>query len=255
MRRRLGARFLRTAMVAGLCFAVGGNGMARTALDRCTEDAILVFDGSGSMAEMGYNGLDLPRIMEAREALRESLPEITPFRRVGLVVYGPGRDEPCLNVKLRLPPTPDAAGLIISEVDQLDPGGQTPLTRAVEDAAHALSFRDRPGTIVLITDGKENCGGATCQLAAQLAADGLDLTVHVIGFKVRDRQFNWQSQKGVDQQHGKTIARCLADRTGGKYVSTESIGELVQALQETLACPMVGQSAPPEPPVAIRSTV
>lgn len=243
---RAAKRLLKLALALTLSTSLAGSGVAKTPLDSCTEDAMLVFDGSGSMAEMGYNGLNQPRILDARQALRQSLPEITPFRRVGLIIYGPGKNDACSNIDLRLPPTPDAAGRIISEVDSLKPSGQTPLTRSVRDAAETLNYRSRPGTIVLVTDGKENCGGATCQLAAELAADATDLTVHVIGFKVRDRQFNWQSQKGVSQEHGKTIARCLADRTGGKYVSTESTSELVRALQETLACPVVGrlQSAP-----------
>ena len=235
--KRLSKILLAGALATGLA----APSFAQNLPDDCTEDAMLVFDGSGSMAEMGYNGLDQPRIFDARQALRRSLPEITPFRRVGLIIYGPGKNDACSNIDLRLPPMHDAAGRIIAEIDNLKPGGQTPLTRAVRDAAEALYYRSKPGTIVLVTDGKENCGGATCQMAAELAAYATDLTVHVIGFKVRDQQFNWQSQKGVSQQHGKTIARCLADRTGGKYVSTESIHELVVALQETLACPVVGK--------------
>ncbi|MGI9353850.1 MAG: vWA domain-containing protein [Rhizobiaceae bacterium] len=234
-------RLLKTLFTGALATCIATPLAAQQLPENCTEDAMLVFDGSGSMAEMGYNGLDQPRIFDARQALRRSLPEITPFRRIGLIIYGPGKSDACSNVELRLPPTADAAGLIIAEVESLKPGGQTPLTQAVRDAAETLNYRQKSGTIVLVTDGKENCGGATCQLAAELAAGAADLTVHVIGFKVRDRQFNWQSQKGVSQEHGKTIARCLADRTGGKYVSTESTRELVVALQETLACPFVGR--------------
>jgi len=238
---RIAKGVLKMGLALAVSTSLAGSAVAKTPLDNCTEDAMLVFDGSGSMAEMGYNGLDQPRILDARKAMRQSLPEITPFRHIGLIIYGPGKNDACSNIELRLPPTPDAAEQILAEVDNLKPSGQTPLTRSVRDAAETLNYRQKPGTIVLVTDGKENCGGATCQLAAELAADAADLTVHVIGFKVRDRQFNWQSQKDVDQQHGKTIARCLADRTGGKYISTESTGELVRALQETLACPVVGR--------------
>ncbi len=235
-------RLLKTFLTGFLATAIAMPSIAQNLPDNCTEDAMLVFDGSGSMAEMGFNGLDQPRINDARQALRRSLPEITPFRKVGLIIYGPGRYEACDNVELRLPPTADSAGRIIAEIDNLRPDGQTPLTRAVRDAAETLNYRKKSGTIVLVTDGKENCGGATCQLAAEMAADAADLTVHVVGFRVRDRQFNWQSQKDVDQTHGKTVARCLADITGGKYVSTETISELVLALQETLACPFIGQT-------------
>ena len=58
------------------------------ATDNCLEDAMIVFDGSGSMAEMGFNLLDEPRIHEARRAIREAIPQIAPVRRLGLIVYG-----------------------------------------------------------------------------------------------------------------------------------------------------------------------
>jgi Ca-activated chloride channel family protein len=39
------------------------------------------------------------------------------------------------------------------------------------------------------------------------------------------------------------VARCLADRTGGQYLSTENTDELVAALKQTLGCPIYGQKA------------
>ena len=58
----------------------------------CTEDAVIVFDASGSMS--GNQTLGIPnsraRIDEARAALAQVVPNATKFRRVGLVTYGPG---------------------------------------------------------------------------------------------------------------------------------------------------------------------
>lgn len=214
------------ALIPGLAFA------------DCTEDAMLVFDASGSMAEMGYNGLDAPRINDARNALRDVLPKVTPLRRIGLIVYGPGGGPGCSHVEMRLPPTQDAADRIIAEIDGLIPDGNTALTRAVRQAAEALEYRDRPGTIVLVTDGKETCGGATCQLASDLAAEAAQLTVHVIGFRVRGDFFNWEGGD-ANSEVGTipTVAQCLAEQTGGLYVSTETTQELVTALRKTLGCP------------------
>lgn len=201
----------------------------------CNDDAMLVFDASGSMAEMGYNGLDLPRIVEARDALRQALPEITPFRRMGLVIYGPGSGDGCSNIDVRFVPAPNAAASIIGAVEQVVPDGDTPLTDAVRGAAEVLA--GRPGDIVLVTDGRETCGGAPCQLATGLVGTGV--TVHVIGFRVRGSSFEWQSVEGFDVRNHQTVARCLADRTGGEYVPAESTDDLVRALREILACPIV----------------
>lgn len=224
---------------------------AQSVMDKCSQDAMLVFDGSTSMAELGViNGLERPRIEEARQALRQVMPQITPFRRVGLIVYGPGNDARCRNIDLRLRPTTDAANLIIAEVDNLMPDGNTPLTRAVRDAAEVLNYREKPGTVVLITDGKENCGGETCDMAAEFAQRSAGLTVHVIGFQVRDQKFSWNTSNWAlkeDVKHGKVVARCLADETGGKFVSTETVDELMSALRETMGCPLFGRVEDPDP--------
>ena len=202
---------------------------------------MLVFDASGSMASMGYNGLDQPRIVDARTAMREALPGITPFRRVGLITYGPGSGDACANIELRLPPTPNAAAAIISEIDQIQPAGDTPLTEAVLAAAETLMYREKPGTVVLVTDGKETCDGATCAVAQELFSDGVALTVHVIGFKVRADFFQWQGTETDGGGPVETAAACLSERTGGQYFAAESIEDLVRALQETLGCPILSR--------------
>jgi Mg-chelatase subunit ChlD len=125
----------------------------------CTEDAMIVFDASGSMS--GNQVLGIPnsraRIDEVRAALAQVLPTAAAHRRVGLITYGPGPYNQC-NVKLDLKPTPDAAKLIMSAVNALVPAGKTPLTSGVEQAAEALDYRRKPGVIVVVTDGEETCG-------------------------------------------------------------------------------------------------
>src|SRR3990170_7281325 len=102
----------------------------------CNDDAMIVFDASGSMS--GNQTLGIPnsraRIDEVRSALAKVLPSATKFRRVGLITYGPGPYNQC-NVKLDLKPMPDAAKKIMSAVNALIPAGKTPLTSAVEQAA------------------------------------------------------------------------------------------------------------------------
>ena len=92
----------------------------------CTEDAVVVFDASGSMSGNQTLGIpnSRPRIDEARSALAKVLPNATRFRRVGLVTYGPGPYNQC-NVKLDLKPMPNAAAPIMSVVNSLVPAGRT----------------------------------------------------------------------------------------------------------------------------------
>jgi Ca-activated chloride channel family protein len=207
----------------------------------CSDDAMIVFDGSGSMAEMGFNHIDEPRIFEARRALRQVMPQIEMFRRIGLIVYGPAlpnRPNACAGVDLRFAPRHNAAVPVVSALEALQPEGNTALTEAVALAAQTLDYTRKAGTIVLVTDGKETCGGSPCALASKLAARGMDLTVHVIGFKVRGEHFGWSSQAQSDYTNSVSIASCLASQTGGEYVSAETVSELIGALTRTLGCPL-----------------
>ncbi|MDA7424101.1 vWA domain-containing protein [Thalassococcus lentus] len=211
-----------------------------TAQTSCTEDAMIVFDGSGSMAEIGFNLIGTPRISEAREAMRQVMPEISNLRRLGLIIYGPGGDKTCENIDLRFGPKAGAGPQILRDVESLQPAGGTPLTLSVQIAAEALQYRSQPGTIVLVTDGDETCGGAPCELAAQFAANSAGLVVHVIGYKVRGDHFSWGGSDDTDYSDSTSVARCLAEQTGGLYVGAETIEDLIGALRVTLGCTVLG---------------
>ncbi len=203
----------------------------------CTADAIVVFDGSASMAKTGPGTGDQTRIVLAREAMRRAMPEIELYRNLGLVIYGPGgQGKSCNNVDPRFPPIPDAAERIIGAVDALEPDGNTPLTAAVQSAAEALNYTEQPGVVVLVTDGRETCGGSPCGLGAELAAKAADLTVHVIGFQLQPDSKGHPSFRPSNKIYK---ADCLAEQTGGRTVTTETVDELVAALRETLSCPVV----------------
>ena len=137
----------------------------------CNEDAMIVFDASGSMSGTVGLGIATPvtRIDEARAALGTVLPTATKFRRVGLITYGPGPYQQC-NVRLDLKPTPDAAAPIMAVVNSLTPAGRTPLTSGVEQAAEVLDYKHKPGVVVVVTDGEETCGGSPCDLGKKLHA-------------------------------------------------------------------------------------
>lgn len=204
----------------------------------CTEDAMIVFDASGSMAGNMNQGIatTIPRIGEVRSALATVLPTVTRLRRVGLITYGPGPYQQC-NVELKLRPTPNAAYIIMRDVNALTPAGKTPLTAAVEQAAEVLDYRAKPGLIVVLTDGEETCGGSPCDLGKQLHAEAMQLTVHIIGFRMKD--FSWTGEQSI------LDAKCLADENGGLYISAESKQDLIDALEKTLGCPMLSQRVLP----------
>jgi len=224
--------------VALLVAAVGvapSSAADRSERNPCTEDAMIVFDASGSMAGNVNQGIatTTPRIDEVRGALETVLPTVTRARRVGLITYGPGPYQQC-NVDLKLKPTDNAAARIMQEVNALSPAGKTPLTAAVRNAAEVLDYRHKPGVIVVLTDGEETCGGSPCDLGKELHASAVNLTVHIIGYRMKD--FSWTGEQSI------LDAKCLAEENGGLYIGTESKQDLIEALQKTLGCPMLSEN-------------
>jgi len=219
-------------------FAVQDKSSKHLALSdtNCTDDAILVFDGSSSMANAGYLE-KTPRIFEARKAMRKVLPQVTNFRKLGLIIFGPGSQQSCQNVDYRLMPALGNASKIISELEKMRPSGKTPITQAVQDAASVLEYRTQPAVVVLVTDGDETCGGDPCRLAMDLLKEAKAITIHVIGFKARYKHYEFPFDKSEMRVHTK--AQCLAQSTGGKFFSAETTEELEAALKETLGCPLL----------------
>jgi Ca-activated chloride channel family protein len=207
-----------------LCLALTAlPGPMPQAATGCATDAMLVFDGSGSMAEVGHDPTAATRINDARAALRRVMPEIAPYRRIGLLTYGAGGTHPCSGITRHFDPMPDAGAAVVA-------------------------YHTQPGIVVLVTDGNETCGGTPCALGKALAAEARDLTVHVIGFRVVHDPFSWNSPEAQGYD-GQTVAKCLADATGGLFVSTETVDELATALRETLGCPLIGGLRADAPPL------
>jgi Ca-activated chloride channel family protein len=232
-----------SALFALLAFSSQGAMAEDKSKDQiCNEDAMLIFDASGSMAGTDKLGVSTPipitRIDKVRSALEQVLPSVTRFRRVGLITYGPGPYQQC-NVRLNLKPAPNAAAAIMSEVSGISPAGKTPLSEAVQKAADVLDYRNKPGVIVVLTDGEETCGGKPCDLGKQLHDEAMQLTVHVIGYAVKD--YSWTGGQSI------LDAKCLAEANGGLFITADSEQDLVEALEKTLGCPMLSQSSAPAP--------
>jgi len=203
----------------------------------CTRDAMLVFDGSGSMATLAAEAPFARRIDDAREALQRSLPRVVPFRRVGLVVYGPGPLGPCDNVSVRMTPTHDADLAILGAVSGVEPAGDTPMAQGIDAAVDVLSASGG-GDVVVITDGRQTCGDP-CAKATAYAAQGI--VVHVIGFKIDENFERWPGYYAESGGLKREPSRCLSDATDGLFVITNTVDELTDALQETLGCAVVGR--------------
>ena len=159
------------ALTAVLTCSLPASGAEEKKPSPCTEDAMIVFDASGSMS--GNQTLGIPnsraRIDEVRSALAQVLPTATKNSAGRSHHLRPG---PVQSVQRQARPQADARrrpAMIMNAVNALVPAGKTPLTSAVEQAAEVLNYRAKPGVIVVVTDGEETCGRSPCD-AGQAAA-------------------------------------------------------------------------------------
>lgn len=184
---------------------------------------VVVTDFSGSMNEKDADSKGTTRIAAAKTAVKGLLAETPKDSRLGLVVYG-ARNDSCDDIQtLNKVGAFDAAALG-KQVDGLQAKGNTPIGPALKHAAKELEGIEGPKSMVLVSDGEPNCEPPpACDVAKELAGQGIDLTVHTIGFKISGNA------------KAKETLRCIAEATGGSYTDVDDAGSLQEAMkQETL---------------------
>lgn len=232
---RAPGRLPRIAGLASLilaCFAMPltSNGQQASASD---EPVVLVLDGSNSM----WGQIDgQTKISLARSAFGDILSRIEANRPVGLIAYGHRKASDCGDIEVISAPGTGNRDLMAAAVDAITPRGRTPITQALGTAARTLD--NRKGSIVLVSDGIETCGGDPCALAAQLKADNLDLVAHVIGVDIQ-------------KPEEKAALSCIADATGGTYYDVIKSADLGLALERTTQTPATPVASPDPELVAL----
>lgn len=192
-------------------------------------DTIIVVDASGSM----WGQVDgVPKIEIARAVFADLLGDWPAERQLGVIAYGHRRKGDCSDIERIIDVGPLDSGEALERINALKPKGRTPLTAAVEQAAEALRYQDVPATVILLTDGIETCERDPCKLAAALEQAGVGFTAHVVGFDVAAK----------DQPK---IA-CIAENTGGLFVSADTAVQLGQAMRTVTVAP----EPEPEPTTA-----
>lgn len=194
---------------------------------------ILVLDASGSM----WGQIDgAAKITIAQDVMGDLLGSLPENQELGLTAYGHRTEGDCTDIETLVSPGIGTRDAISDAVNAIKPRGKTPMTDAVVAAAEALRYTDQPATVILVSDGIETCHPDPCAAARVLEETGVDFTAHVVGFDVSDPEAIKQMQ-------------CLADETGGRFLSASDASELGTALTEVVVAPE------PEPePVAVTVT-
>lgn len=187
-----------------------------------SEALLLIVDYSGSMKEP--DGTGSSRIDSAEQALRTIVQALPEQLDVGMRAYGhrvPSADKAaaCQDTELVVPVGPLDRQLLLSTIDRLQPLGETPIGLSLQQAAADLPD-DVPGTVILVSDGEDECfpdlGPEPCEVTKALVAQGVDLRLETIGLQVEPA--------GAEQ------LRCMAEAGGGEFTSVEDAGLLADAI-------------------------
>ncbi|MBC7285336.1 VWA domain-containing protein [Hoeflea sp.] len=219
--------------LAGLLVALAPTLAPSAAVAQAEDNAqkvILVLDASGSM----WGQIDgEAKITIARRAIDDLLDTLPASTQLGLTVYGHREKGNCDDIETLVVPGAQPRSAIRQAIAAISPKGKTPLSKAVLLAAEALKYEENKATVILLSDGIETCNYDPCTLGAQLEADGVDFTAHVIGFDVAEPAARAQLQ-------------CLAANTGGRFLTADTANELAAALQEVSVAPAPEQIPAPE---------
>ena len=190
------------------------TGVTRAQEKPAGAQTIIVLDASGSM----WGQIDgKAKIDIAKEVIEELLKTLDPKLELGLMAYGHRRKGDCADIELMIPPGEVDRAKFLEIVQSISPKGKTPLTDSVEAAAKYLQYETNPGSVILVSDGIENCDRDPCALAKILKEKGIAFKAHVVAFDLTEKD-------------AKTI-RCLADETGGQFLPAQDAGTLKDALQ------------------------
>jgi len=208
---------------------IGGASIATTA--QADENVMIVFDGSNSM----WGQIDgVAKIEIARDVMENLLGGWADDRNVGLMAYGHRTRGDCTDIETLIAPAAGTRADILNRIGAITPTGKTPLTDAVEQAARAMSYQDTPATVILISDGLESCERDPCALAEALEKGGVGFTAHVVGF-------------GLGGDADTASLSCIAEKTGGEFLSAADADELGAALTAVGTAVAAAPAPAPEP--------
>ncbi|MCW2799590.1 MAG: hypothetical protein JWQ70_1062 [Aeromicrobium sp.] len=180
---------------------------------------VLVLDGSGSMKES--SGTGGTRMDAAKKGLRSVIDQLPADSKVGLRVYGSTISDgkgSCTDTQLLAPVATVDKDKLKSGVDKLKPLGNTPIAYSLRQAYKDLPSSG-PRSIVLVSDGEENCGGNPCKVARELRKKGANFYIDVVGLQV--------------DASSRNQLTCIASSGGGTYYDVSKLSDLSSTLTRT----------------------
>ncbi|MCG7258125.1 MULTISPECIES: VWA domain-containing protein [unclassified Corynebacterium] len=184
----------------------------------------VVLDASDSMAEKD-TGDGGTRMDAAKKAANETINTLADSAQTAVIAYGSeesnapdNREKGCQDITTLASLGNNKPEDLEDKINELEPKGYTPIGNAIKQAAEELGDNGTRN-IILVSDGIDTCAPPpVCDVAEDIAGDGIDLAIHTVGFKVDDK-----AQKELE---------CISDVSGGTYTSADDTEALTEALTD-----------------------
>jgi Ca-activated chloride channel family protein len=146
---------------------------------------LFIFDASQSMLGRWQSGRKIDIAKRLLSNMVDSLKGIENLE-IGLRVYGHQKGYPpqdCNDTKLEINfiPAHMAADRMKAKLSMIRARGTTPIARSLEEGAKDFPSGDARNIVILITDGKEECGMDPCAVSRLYQRKGIILKPFVIG--------------------------------------------------------------------------
>ncbi len=143
--------------------AAAALGLSFATSAQAQNNLMVIFDASGSMKRSA--GAET-RIVAAKRIVSETLATMPPSVRTGLLTFGHRRAKDCTDIEVVSPIGADELRTQARMVQGFDALGETPIAAALDRAGQSMkAFNGQSNSIVLVTDGIEECRGDPCAAA------------------------------------------------------------------------------------------
>ncbi len=185
------------------------------------EEVLLILDFSKSMNEpLG----DTKRYILLIDTINSILRQIPKTTKIGMRIFGLGSTVDlktfnsnkqryeifCTASKLIIPINSNNNSLISDKLSQAQPRGATPIYYSLKQAIEGSDFNsvNSKKRIILVTDGRENCGGDPCMYIKSVMQKRKDITIDVIGITLNKNDYSQLS--------------CISDSAKGNFYTVDN---------------------------------
>lgn len=204
----------------------------------------LVLDASGSMKRKAGAGSMMDA---AKSVLTDVVAQLPASATCGLRVYGhrtpEGKPDACHDSELVVPFGALDRKKLTATIKKVNALGTTPIAYSIEQVGEDLKDAKGPSMLIIVTDGKEECGGDPTAAIAALRKRGIDVSLNIVGFSLTDADRDAMTKVAAAGAGQFFDAKSAADLEGAVVASLAVPFSVVDATGAVVAHGMVGSRA------------